>query len=245
MDAVKQLGSILKTNVRACKALGHVYVLQLGRIYLDMLNVYKIMSENISQAITVNGVNIMNQPLIKAMMVVKKETLTLISEWVSRSNDHKLVLDNFIPPLLDAVLLDYQRTKVPTAREPKVLTTMAAIVNKLEKNITSEVPKIFDAVFECTLDMICKDFEDYPQHRTCFYELLQAVNQHCFKAFLAIHQTQFQLVFDSVVWAFKHTMRNVADMGLQILYQVFIYLFISTMLVDIKCSYLIFTSDLN
>ncbi len=27
-DAVKQLGNILKTNVRACKALGHPYVLQ-------------------------------------------------------------------------------------------------------------------------------------------------------------------------------------------------------------------------
>ena len=50
-EAVKQLGSILKTNVRACKALGHPYVMQLGRIYLDMLNVYKVMSENISTAI--------------------------------------------------------------------------------------------------------------------------------------------------------------------------------------------------
>lgn len=41
-EAVKQLASILKTNVRACKALGHPYVMQLGRIYLDMLNVYKV-----------------------------------------------------------------------------------------------------------------------------------------------------------------------------------------------------------
>ena len=54
-DAVKQLGSILKTNVRACKALGHPFVMQLGRIYLDMLNVYKVMSENISTAISLNG----------------------------------------------------------------------------------------------------------------------------------------------------------------------------------------------
>lgn len=29
-DAVKQLASILKTNVRACKALGHPYVLQVS-----------------------------------------------------------------------------------------------------------------------------------------------------------------------------------------------------------------------
>lgn len=219
MAAVKQLGSILKTNVRACKALGHAYVIQLGRIYLDMLNVYKIMSENIMQAIALNGVGVNNQPLIKAMHVVKKETLTLITEWVSKSNDDKMVMDNFIPPLLDTVLGDYQSCKVPLAREPKVLSTMASIVNKLGSNITDKVLKIFDAVFECTLDMINKNFEEHPQHRICFYELLQAVNTHCFKAFLNIPSTQFKLVFDAIVWAFKHTMRNVADMGLMILYK--------------------------
>ena len=82
-------------------------------------------------------------------------------------------MENFIPPLLDAVLLDYQRTAIPDAREPEVLSTMATIVNKLGSHITSEVPKIFDAVFECTLDMINKDFEEYPEHRTNFFLLLQ------------------------------------------------------------------------
>lgn len=51
------MGSILKTNVRACKAVGHPFVIQLGRIYLDMLNVYKCLSENISAAIQANGKN--------------------------------------------------------------------------------------------------------------------------------------------------------------------------------------------
>jgi exportin-1 len=71
------------------------------------------------------------------------------------------------------VLLDYQRTGVAAAREPEVLSTMATIVNKLGNHITSEVPKIFDAVFECTLQMINKDFEEYPEHRTNFFLLLQ------------------------------------------------------------------------
>lgn len=218
-EAVKQLASILKTNVKACKALGHPYVIQLGRIYLDMLNVYKVMSENISAAIALNGESVMEQSLIKSMRVVKKETLKLISEWVSRTIDHKMVLDNFIPPLLDAVLLDYQKTNVHCAREPEVLSAMATIVNKLESHITSEVPKIFDAVFECTLEMINKDFEEFPEHRTNFFLLLQAVNFYCFPAFLLIPSAQFKLVLDSIIWAFKHTMRNVADTGLQILYQ--------------------------
>ncbi|EEC06733.1 Exportin, putative [Ixodes scapularis] len=184
-DAVRQLGNILKTNVRACKALGHPYVTQLGRIYLDMLNVYKVMSENISAAVALNGE----------------------------------VLENFIPPLLDAVLLDYQRCTVPSAREPEVLSAMSMIVHRLESFITCEIPKIFDAVFECTLSMINKDFEEFPEHRTNFFLLLQAVVTHCFPALLNIPPAQFKLVLDSIIWAFKHTMRNVADVGLQILYQ--------------------------
>jgi exportin-1 len=56
-----------------------------------MLNVYKVMSENIIAAIAVNGEAVTKQPLIKSMRVVKKETLKLISDWVSKSNDHAMV----------------------------------------------------------------------------------------------------------------------------------------------------------
>ncbi|XP_072170953.1 exportin-1-like [Diadema setosum] len=216
-DVVKQLGSILKTNVRACKAIGHPFVIQLGRIYLDMLNVYKCMSENISGAIQQNGVQVTKQPVIRSMRTVKKETLKLISGWVSRSTDPAMVCENFIPPLLEAVLIDY-RNNVPDSREPEVLSTMATIVNKLEGAITAEIPQIFDAVFECTLEMINKDFEEFPEHRTNFFLLLQAVSSHCFPALLKISAVQFKLVLNSIVWAVKHTMRNVADTGLSILY---------------------------
>lgn len=54
------------------------------------------MSENISAAISVNGEIVMKQPLIKSMRVVKKETLKLISDWVSRTSDHQMV--NFLAP---------------------------------------------------------------------------------------------------------------------------------------------------
>lgn len=217
-DVIKQLGNILKTNVRACKALGHPFVLQLSRIYLDMLNVYKVISENVSVAIATNGENVTKQPLIKSMRTVKKETLKLISSWVGHSNDPQMIADNFVSPLLDAVLLDYQRN-VASAREPEVLSTMAVIIDKLDGHITKSVPQIFDAVFECTLEMINKNFEEYPEHRTNFFLLLQSVNSHCFAAFLAIPPQQFKLVLDSIIWAFKHTMRNVSDTGLSILYQ--------------------------
>lgn len=79
------------------------------------------------------------------------------------------------------------------------------------------MPQIFDAVFECTLDMINKDFQEFPEHRTNFFMLLQQVVTFCFPALLKLPQNQFKLVLDSIIWAFKHTMRNVADTGLYIL----------------------------
>lgn len=65
--------------------------------------------------------------------------------------------------------------------------------------------------------MINKDFEEYPEHRTNFYMLLQQVVTFCFPALLNTLPHQFKLVLDSIIWALKHTMRNVADTGLEIL----------------------------
>lgn len=86
------------------------------------------------------------------------------------------VLENFIPPLLETVLADYSKTMHPSAREPEVLSAMATIIDKLQSDITPAVSKILDAVFEATLTMINKDFEQFPEHRTNFYLLLQVNN---------------------------------------------------------------------
>nr|SZF06510.1 Exportin-1 [Psoroptes ovis] len=215
--AIKQLDNIIKTNYHACKALGHNYILQLKYIYMDMLSLYKVMSQHISAAIAKNGESVMKQPIIRSMRGLKKEILKLINEWVCHSNDHKVVLQSFIPNLLDAILLDYKMCPVPSAREPEVLSTMSTVLKKLTDNITPLIPGIFDAVFECTLEMINKDFQEYPEHRINFYILLQQAVTHCFSACLNTLPNQFKLVLDSIIWALKHTMRNVADTGLKIL----------------------------
>lgn len=64
-------------------------------MFLDMLNVYKVMSGNIIAAIAINGESVTKQPLIKSMRGIKKETLKLISDWISKSNDPELVYAYF------------------------------------------------------------------------------------------------------------------------------------------------------
>jgi exportin-1 len=43
--------------------------------------------------------------------------------------------------------------------------------------------------------------------KLCFY----------FQALLALNVTQFKLVYDSIMWALKHTMRTISELGLEIL----------------------------
>ncbi len=49
------------------------------------------MSGNIIAAIAINGESVTKQPLIKSMRGIKKETLKLISDWISKSSDPDLV----------------------------------------------------------------------------------------------------------------------------------------------------------
>lgn len=92
-------------------------------------------------------------------------------------------------------------------------TTMFRFI--LQSEISSEVTRILDAVFTCTLEMINRDMEDYPEHRINFFTLLQALMHDCFAVLIELPSQLFRLIVDAVVWAFKHTMRNVAEIGMQ------------------------------
>jgi exportin-1 len=82
--------------------------------------------------------------------------------------------------------------------------------------MTSKIPNILEYVFESTLNMINKDFHNFPDHRIAFFKLIQAINLHCFPALVELPPAQFKFVVDSIVWAFKHTVRDIADTGLTI-----------------------------
>ncbi|XP_031377804.1 protein EXPORTIN 1A-like isoform X2 [Punica granatum] len=80
-----------------------------------------------------------------------------------------------------------------------------------------DVPLIFGAVFQCTLKMITKNFEDHPEHRLKFFSLLRAIAAHCFPALIGLSSQQIKLVMDSIIWAFRHTEQNIAETGLNLL----------------------------
>eukprot|EP00123_Amoebidium_parasiticum_P017948 comp24043_c0_seq2/m.43098 comp24043_c0_seq2/g.43098 ORF comp24043_c0_seq2/g.43098 comp24043_c0_seq2/m.43098 type:complete len:1076 (-) comp24043_c0_seq2:246-3473(-) len=218
-ERIKQVINVLKTNVAACSSIGQSFVIQLGRIYMDLLSLYRCMSEIISQNIATQGPDAIKNHHVKQLRLVKKETLKLIDTFLGRTDngDMTVVRDNFVPPLLDVVLSDY-RASIPAAREPEVLSVLATLISALKGQLLDKVPAILDAVFECTLDMINKDLSEFPDHRTNFFKMLEAiVTGDCFAALFVIPEGSFRLVMESIYWAMKHTMRNVSETGLNIL----------------------------
>lgn len=243
-NTIKEIIKILKTNNRVCSSVGSLFTHQLNTFFLDMLNVYKVYSERISNAIAQQGAIATQMSLVRTTRSAKKEVLRLLIVFIDKSGppeaEPRAVAQGFIPPVLDPILGDYQRN-IAGARDPEVLTLFATVVEKLKSSVVDDVPRILEAVFECTLTMITANFEDYPEHRIRFFEFLkvctfivfdpsvvsvecgahpclaiscgswQAINQHCFPALFNIPAQHQKLVVDAVVWAMKHTERNISD----------------------------------
>jgi len=68
---------------------------------------------------------------IRDLKSVRKEILILMGAFVSRAEDLDIVLYRLTPPLLDAILDDYNAS-VAYAREAEVLRILDILVTKLE-----------------------------------------------------------------------------------------------------------------
>lgn len=212
-ETIKVVGNIMKTNVSACSSIGSYFYPQIGKIYLDMLTMYRASSQLIDESVKRDGNIATKMPKVRGLRTIKKEILKLINIYVEKADDLEMIHERLVPGLLEAVLLDY-RNNVPDAREAEVLNVMTTIIKKLQGLMTDQVPAILDSVFECTLDMINKDFSEYPEHRVEFFKLLREINLRCFPALLKLDQRQFKFVIDSCMWASKHDNRLVEGEGL-------------------------------
>ncbi|XP_042048814.1 protein EXPORTIN 1A-like isoform X2 [Salvia splendens] len=222
-DVIRAVLNILQTNTSVASSLGMYFMPQISMIFLDMLNVYRMYSELISTSIAQGGPHASRTSIVKLLRSVKRETLKLIETFLEKAEtftdkaeDQQHIGKQFLPPMMDHVLGDYARN-LPDARESEVLSLFATIINKYKGTMIENVPRIFESVFQCTLEMITKNFEDYPEHRLKFFSLLRAIAAHCFPALVHLSSEQLKLVLDSIIWAFRHTERNIAETGLNLL----------------------------
>ena len=212
-ETYKALSHILRCNTAACSAIGPAYSSQVAALYLDMLGLYRTCSSILStQSPSAKTVQ------MKGLRAIKKDILRLVDMFISKIDNPSALVDSFVPPLFEAILGDY-RQSVPDARDAEVLAVATTAFTKFGPLLSNYVPAVLDAVLECTLQMISRDFTEYPEHRVSFYSLLAVICSKCFSACMSLPQGYFKLMLDSIIWAFKHSMRDIADTGLVICQQ--------------------------
>lgn len=129
-ETIKVIGNIMKTNVAACSSIGSYFYPQIGRLYMDMLTMYRAASTLINDAVQREGPVATKMPKTRGLRTIKKEILKLVDTYVEKADDLEMVHNQLVPGLLEAVLVDYKRN-VPDAREAEVLNVMTTIINKL------------------------------------------------------------------------------------------------------------------
>ena len=140
VENIKIMSNILKTNVASCASIGSFFLPQIGRIFLDMLGLYKAVSGIISDEVAKSGLIATKTPKVRSLRTIKKEILKLMESYIKKAEDLDAIYANFIPPLLDAILGDYNRN-VPAARDAEVLNVMGTVTNRLGRSEERRVGK--------------------------------------------------------------------------------------------------------
>lgn len=129
------------------------------------------------------------------------------------ARNYNEVLKQLVSSIISTILVAY-RSSIAETRDHEVICLTATLIEKVGNYGVAVLPKIFEQIFDCTLDMVKRDFHSFPEHREYFYELLQKCTKHCFEGILALPAERLSAYVMSLIWAFKHEHPAVAEKGL-------------------------------
>jgi exportin-1 len=137
-EVIRTIGFVIKANERVAYALGHPYYTHLCKIFLELLQVYKLYSKNISYVISNNAKY--DVSIFKATKTVRREILNLIATFIKNVEDPDMIINDFLPKLSE-LITDYN-DNVPSARDPEVLLLFATLIKKMEEKMNQHIPDI-------------------------------------------------------------------------------------------------------
>lgn len=212
IDVIRTIGFIIKANERVAFALGHPYYTHLCKIFLELLHIYKLYSENISFVVSNSGIQY-NVSILRAMRTVRREILNLIATFISNNEDPDMVISEFLPKLSE-LIVDYN-SNVPNARDPEVLSLFSTMIKKMGDKMNQYVPDILNCLFESTLTMISNNYTDYMDFRRNYFNLIKNIVENSLEGLFESTEENFKTCINSIIWGIKHYQIELAEIGLE------------------------------
>jgi exportin-1 len=212
IEIIRTIGFVIKANERVAFALGHFYVVHLVKIFLELLQIYTLYSENISYVLANSGGNY-NQNIFKATKTVRREILNLIATFIKTNENPDMVVNDFLPKLSE-LITDYNNN-IPQARDPEVLSLFSALIEKMGDTMNPHVPEILNCLFQSTLSMISENYTSFMDFRRNFFNLIKTIVDQSLEGLFQADENNFKICIDSIIWAIKHYQIELSDIGLE------------------------------
>jgi exportin-1 len=212
IEIIRTIGFVIKANERVAFALGHFYVVHLVKIFLELLQIYTLYSENISYVLANSGGNY-NQNIFKATKTVRREILNLIATFIKTNENPDMVVNDFLPKLSE-LITDYNNN-IPQARDPEVLSLFSALIEKMGDKMNPHVPEILNCLFQSTLSMISENYTSFMDFRRNFFNLIKTIVDQSLEGLFQADENNFKICIDSIIWAIKHYQIELSDIGLE------------------------------
>ncbi|KNE68581.1 hypothetical protein AMAG_19751 [Allomyces macrogynus ATCC 38327] len=183
---------------------------------MDMLGLYRAASGAIHASLQADPTTGFARPLVRGLRSIKKETLRLVETYVSKADELEDLAKEMVPLLLDACLGDYAANP-PQTRDAEVLNVVAEIVSKLGRWMNAQVDPILKAL--SSVDVLPKNDRAFlAKLNLVLVQILKQDWPHAWPNFISeiLPPEMFTQVINSIVWGFKHTMRDIADTALGI-----------------------------
>jgi exportin-1 len=94
-DVIRNVDFIIKVNTRVAEAVGYMYLAYLQKIFADLLKMYGLYSQCISQSVKMRQ----QESITKQMKAVRRDILRLIQTYISKSSDMTIFCQQFLAPL--------------------------------------------------------------------------------------------------------------------------------------------------
>lgn len=205
----------IKINERVCASVGEAYSSYFDHALSNIDQIYKRYHWLIMNQLEHQGIKALMNLDMKRYRAVKKDILLLLKTFVSVAQNKTLFIEKYAYLLVMG--LENYSNEIAEVREAEMLEFLATSISVLNTDVISVISEMIPHILNAVLPMITKDFSSYPEHRTGFFTLIQSMVQNCFEVFLRIPADLFKTIIDCVIWAIKHELCSIYEIGLETL----------------------------
>lgn len=211
----QKLNFYLKINEKVCLAAGPSYINYFDNNFQNITNIYKNYLELINNSLKNNGIAALNFIEVKKYRGVRKNILNLLKTFISKNHGQQNFISKYQTLLTFSLTLYNQENE--NIREPEMLLYFSKAIDCLKNQMVELSSEMIPILLQSILPMITKDFSSFPETRQNFFKLIQSLVKNAFPVFLNIPAEIFKTIIDCVIWAFKHDLPLISEIGLRTL----------------------------